>query len=156
MIRWLLYPLTIFCLVSLLVNLLMQDWADCGILSAVLAVVILAIILTELRHVKHREQWIAEMESLRGIDKCPISNDQLCDLFTFLDRPNSPACKSRLHESYGFLQDRGLEIELTLRWLTANGAKCDCEVIHNTSQRFGPDVGFEPADETNSLGESIT
>ena len=82
------------------------------------------------------------VKQIQGLDKCPISNDDLRRLFEYLNRPNPPECSRRLFETTGFLKSQGLMVEETLEWLNANGAKCDCEVIMNTSYRYGDEVGF--------------
>jgi len=146
MIRWLLYPLGIFFAVSLLANLATKDWSESLLMLGLFSATAVAIALIEWRDSIRTRELRAEFEALNGLEKCPITPDELRELFEFLDRPNPPVCNHRLSESYKFLQDRGLSIEQTLNWLNANGAGCDCEVIYNTSQRYGPDVGFETND----------
>lgn len=146
MIRWLLYPIGIFFFISLIANLATRDWPESLLMFQLFSAAAAAIVLYEWRDAVRARKTQAEFESLRGLGNCPIDRDQLRELFELLDRPNPPPCDHRLSETYVFLQDRGLPIDVTLKWLSANGAGCDCEVIYNTSQRYGAELGFEPTE----------
>ena len=151
MIRWLLYPLCIFFLISTIANLVTQDWSEALLVFCLFLTVAIILSIIEIRwnvwSKKHREQ----LDELRGLEHCPISSNDLRELFCFLDRPDPPPCRKRLCETFEFLQRNELELEKTLMWLEANGAGCDCEVIFNTAQKYGPDVGFEPFDDSDPV-----
>ena len=83
-------------------------------------------------------------DSIPGL---PISNEQLKELFDYLDRPNPPPCTHTFKETAEFLKSKNLPIEATLIWLGENGAGCDCEVIFNTEAEWGEQVGRVPPDE---------
>ena len=130
-------------IVSLVVNLSAFDWRDSLVAAAVLIVTCSGIVWNRHRTSVAQRQWLHESALLKGLKNCPISNNQLCDLFNYLNRPNPPECSRRLRETHEYLKTRSLPIERTLKWLNANGAGCDCEVIMNTAQAYGPGVGFE-------------
>jgi hypothetical protein len=77
----------------------------------------------------------------------PVAYDALAALFTYWNRPNPRPCSHRLAETTAFLESHNLPIERTLRWLKANGAYCDCEVILNVAYRWGVRVGWNAEDE---------
>ena len=138
------YPLFVLTSLSAIVHTVAGNWDN-----VIAAAIILLICATLIKFVWWREsvatrKFHSELQNLEGLDKCPISRQQLRELFEFLDRTNPEPCTLRLKESYAFLQERGLEIEQTLKWFHANGAKCDCEVIMNTADRYGEEIGFEP------------
>ena len=143
-IKMVCYPLFVLMSLSVIVQMVAGTWDN-----LVVAAIISATCATLIKFVWWREsvaarKFYSELQKLEGLDKCPISRQQLRELFEFLDRPNPEPCTLRLKESYAFLQERGLEIEQTLKWFLANGAKCDCEVIMNTANRYGEEIGFEP------------
>ena len=138
------YPLFVLASLSAIAHTVLGTWDN-----LVVAAIISATCATLIKFVWWREsvatrKFHSELQNLEGLDKCPISRQQLRELFEFLDRTNPEPCTLRLKESYAFLQERGLEIEQTLKWFLANGAKCDCEVIMNTADRYGEEIGFEP------------
>ena len=133
--------------ISVAVNAAAFKWDNTLAALGILLCALSGIAVINWRIRSKRRIWLERMAELQGLDKCPISHDDLRALFEFLNRPNPPECRRRLCETYEFLESRNLEVEGTLDWLNANGAKCDCEVIMNTSYRFGFDVGFSPADE---------
>ena len=143
-IKFVCYPLFVLESLATIAHTVVGNWnvaAQTAIISAVCA--------TLIKFVWWRESVAArkfhsELQELEGLDKCPISQSQLRELFEFLDRPNPEPCTLRLNESYAFLQERSLEIKQTLNWFLANGAKCDCEVIMNTADRYGEEIGFKP------------
>jgi hypothetical protein len=71
----------------------------------------------------------------------PIPKADLKALFDYLDRPDPPACTHTLKETIEFLKSRNLDVEKTIAWCRENGGHCDCEVIFNVEENFGPLVG---------------
>ena len=147
MFRWFLYPLGLLFAVSLVANLLTQDWDESKLMFGLLVGCASIIGLFEWRDSIRWNKVKKEFVALEGLENCPITNEQLLSLFQFLDRPDPPPCTHRMDEAYCFLNQNGLEIEQTLKWLNANGAGCDCEIIFNTAMRYGEEVGFEPESE---------
>ena len=152
--KFILYPLSILMAISLAINVVAQrwDWENILCASGIILFSVTTIALINLRIRSKRRKWLERVSELQGLEKCPISSGELRELFEFLDRPNPPECRRRLYETHDFLESRNLEIEGMLEWLHANGAKCDCEVIMNTSDRYGSDVGFSTVDESANAG----
>ena len=145
--KFVLYSLGMLMTISVVINAVAFKWDNVLGALAILLCALSGIAIINWRLRFKRRIWRERMAELQGLDKCPISHDDLRELFEFLDRPNQPECRRRLFETYEFLESRTLEVDGMLDWLNANGAKCDCEVIMNTSDRFGFDVGFSPVDE---------
>lgn len=82
-----------------------------------------------------------------AIPGLPIANEDLRALFDCLDQENPQPCTHTFKETIAFLNSRNLPVEPTIRWLNANGAGCDCEVIYNTENEWGELVGREPFQE---------
>ena len=150
--RFILYPLGILFLVSFFINAIALDWTDTIIAFGMVLGISALLSLIECRTRLRRRKWLVRCAELKGLEQCPISHRDLRELFEYLNRPNPPRCRLRLHETYEFLDRRSLPTETMLEWLYANGAKCDCEVIMNTSCRFGDEVGFTPVDDTPTAG----
>jgi hypothetical protein len=83
-------------------------------------------------------------------DLPPISRADLKALFDHLDKPDPVPCTHTFKETTAFLKNQGLPVEATLKWLRANGAACDCEVIFNTDAEWGEWSGRLPSDEDDS------
>jgi len=66
----------------------------------------------------------------------PMPQQDLRDLFDYLDRPNTPPCDHTLRLTTEFLQQRSLEVERVVVWLREHGGYCDCEVIANVEDEF--------------------
>ncbi len=139
-----LLPLILLCIASVLVNMWTLDWDDVLAAGSVGAVASLLFAFFELRERKARSRWHERLDQLEGLEHCPLPHDQLGELFTWLDRPNPPACTNRFVETAQFLHEQSLPVDSTIDWLQANGAGCDCEVIYNTADRYGKKIGFEP------------
>jgi hypothetical protein len=58
---------------------------------------------------KLKSWWGKRDRELR--DSIPMPNDQLRDLFAFLDREAAPPCDHTLRETISFLRGRNLDIE---------------------------------------------
>ena len=144
--RFILYPLGALFIVSFFVNAIALDWGDTVFALGMVLVISAVLSLIEYRTRLRQRKWLTRCAELNGLERCPISHKDLRELFEYLNRPNPPRCSLRLRETYEFLDRRSLPIETMLEWLHANGAKCDCEVIMNTSCRFGDEVGFTPVD----------
>jgi hypothetical protein len=71
----------------------------------------------------------------------PMSRSDLKDLFDWLDRDGAPPCDHTLRETTEFLKGRNLDPARIIPWLNEYGGYCDCEVIYNVEQEFGPLVG---------------
>jgi len=86
--------------------------------------------------------WKArEQEQL--VASIPMSHENLRALFDLLDRENAPPCDHTLKETIEFLRERSLDVDRVLAWLREYGGYCDCEVIYNVDDKFGPIVGRE-------------
>jgi hypothetical protein len=70
-----------------------------------------------------------------------MSHHDLRDLFDFLDRHDAPPCDHTLRKTVDFLKNRKIDSEKILPWLREHGGYCDCEVIFNVEDKFGPIVG---------------
>jgi len=46
-----------------------------------------------------------------------------------------------LRETIQFLEKKKLSVELVVTWLRKHGGYCDCEVIYNVEEKFGPIIG---------------
>jgi len=79
-----------------------------------------------------------ERERERQETSIPIPKGDLKALFDWLDRPNCPPCDHTLKETAEFLRSRNLDVDKTVAWLRENGGYCDCEVIYNVEDEFGP------------------
>jgi hypothetical protein len=92
----------------------------------------------------HKEElkkaW-KEQERQKLIASIPMPQQDLRDLFDYLDRENPPPCNHTLHETIEFLKKRGLDPERIVPWLREHGGYCDCEVIFNVDDKFGEIVG---------------
>lgn len=82
-----------------------------------------------------------EQEKQKLIASIPIPHVDLKELFDFLDRPNPPPCDHTLRETLQFLEKKKLSAERIVPWLQEYGGYCDCEVIFNVEEKFGPIVG---------------
>ena len=149
-----LYVLAPLMALSTIVGLVKGDAEHFWLALRIFVSMCCVIAFIEWRKMNRRRRWLEEAAALHGLDKCPISKAQLCELFEYLNRPNPPACSNRLNETFHFLEGRGWKAERTIRWLHANGAKCDCEVIMNTSYHYGDEVGFYPGDYEEADSES--
>jgi hypothetical protein len=87
-----------------------------------------------------KKAW-KHQEHQKLLDSIPMSHNDLRDLFDFLDRPDPPQCDHTLRETISFLTRRNLAVEPIVSWLRENGGYCDCEVIYNVDNAFGPMVG---------------
>jgi hypothetical protein len=82
-----------------------------------------------------------EQERQKLIASIPMPQQDLRDLFDYLDRENPPPCVHTLLETLEFLKERGLDAEHIVPWLREHGGYCDCEVIFNVDDEFGEIVG---------------
>ncbi len=74
-------------------------------------------------------------------DNPPISRSDLKALFDYLDRDRTVPCTHTFKETTAFLEERGLPVDETIKWLQNNGGGCDCEVILNTDATWGEWAG---------------
>jgi hypothetical protein len=77
-----------------------------------------------------------------------ISNDDLRDLFEYLDRANMAGyeCDHTFALTEEFLRYRDIAAEQVIKWLAENGAGCDCEVMMNTASQWAEIVGYQSPD----------
>jgi hypothetical protein len=87
-----------------------------------------------------KKAW-KQQERQKLIDSIPMPQQDLRDLFDYLDREGAPPCDHTFRETVGFLQKRGLDVERVVAWLREYGGYCDCEVIFNVDDKFGEIVG---------------
>jgi hypothetical protein len=87
-----------------------------------------------------KKAW-KEQERQKLIASIPIPQQDLRDLFDYLDRENPAPCDHTLRETLEFLKKRGLDAERIVPWLREHGGYCDCEVIFNVDDKFGEIVG---------------
>ena len=73
----------------------------------------------------------------------PLSKSALRELFAYLERGDAPACDHTLRGTLHFLAATKLDPELVLPWLHQHGGFCDCEVVLNVAETYGPIVGYE-------------
>jgi hypothetical protein len=89
-----------------------------------------------------KKQW-KEQQKQNLIKSMPLSKDKLRDLFEYLDKEDLPECDHTLINTQAFLRSNNLEEEKIVIWLREKGGYCDCEVLNNLVDEFGPIVGFE-------------
>jgi hypothetical protein len=87
-----------------------------------------------------KKAW-KEQERQKLIASIPMPQQDLRDLFDYLDRENPPPCDHTLRDTLEFLKKRGLDAERIVPWLREHGGYCDCEVIFNVDDKFGEIVG---------------
>jgi hypothetical protein len=92
------------------------------------------------RNQELKKAW-REQERAKLVDSIPIPHKDLRALFDFLDRENPPPCDRTLRETIQFLEERSLDVGHVVDWLREYGGYCDCEVIFNVHNTFGPIVG---------------
>ena len=144
MIRWILYPLVAFFAIASVANLVTGDVSEFLVLLGLLFISGGLLAIYEIFSSRRHQSRMAELKAWRGLARCPLGDEELRELFEYLDRPDPPPCSHRFLETAEFLRSRNIEVKPVVKWLLANGAGCDCEVIFNTAQRYGGDVGFEP------------
>lgn len=84
-----------------------------------------------------KKAWRQQQEK-KLVDSIPISQADLKELFNYLQRPGSPPCDSTLQDTIQFLEQKKLSVELVVQWLHEHGGHCDCEVVFNVEETFGP------------------
>ncbi|WCE05530.1 DUF2695 domain-containing protein [Pseudoxanthomonas sp. JBR18] len=77
---------------------------------------------------------IAERQRAETIASMPTSQDQLSQLFDYLDSALAVACDHSLKLTRQFLQTYGLPEATVIPWLGEHGGYCDCEVLANVEQ----------------------
>jgi uncharacterized protein DUF2695 len=87
-----------------------------------------------------KKAW-KEQERQKLIASIPMPQQDLRDLFDYLDRENPLPCDHTLRETLEFLKKRGLDAERIVPWLREHGGYCDCEVIFDIDDKFGEIVG---------------
>ena len=140
MIPTLLIFSTLF-LISAIYNLFYGDMPN---FTFALTLTLLLGALAGLLHLRDKRRGINRgkyLATLRGLDKLPIPKPSFKDLLEWLDHPDPPECTNTLRESAFYLDKHELPVESTLEWLKANGACCDCEVILNSDDKYGDEVG---------------
>jgi len=66
----------------------------------------------------------------------PMPQQDLRDLFDYLDQAELSPCDHTLRHTTEFLQRRSLAVEPVVPWLREHGGHCDCEVIANVEDKF--------------------
>ena len=87
-----------------------------------------------------KKAW-KQQERARLVASMPLAPQDLRDLLDHLDREDAPPCDHTLREAVEFLEKRELDVERVVAWLHEHGGYCDCEVIYNVGDTFGPIVG---------------
>jgi len=87
-----------------------------------------------------KKAW-REQQEKKLLYSIPISQADLKELFDYLERDDSPPCNSTLRDTIQFLEKKKLSVKLVVQWLHEHGGYCDCEVIYNVEEKFGPLVG---------------
>ena len=78
----------------------------------------------------------AQQQRGAAIVAMPISQDQLAQLFDYLDGALSAGCDRSLRLTRHFLQDHDLPEATIIPWLGEYGGFCDCEVLANVEQEW--------------------
>lgn len=79
---------------------------------------------------------IAERQRAEAVASMPISQDQLSQLFNYLDSALVVGCDHSLKLTRQFLQTYGLPEATVIPWLGEYGGYCDCEVLANVEQEW--------------------
>jgi hypothetical protein len=79
---------------------------------------------------------IAQRQRAEAVASMPISQDQLAQLFDYLDGALSAGCDHSLKLTRQFLQTNGLPEATIVPWLGEYGGYCDCEVLANVEQEW--------------------
>jgi len=87
-----------------------------------------------------KKAW-REKEEQKRLDSIPISQADLKELFDYLEREDSPPCDNTLRDTIQFLEKKKINVELVVQWLRERGGHCDCAVIYDVEEEFGPTVG---------------
>ena len=87
-----------------------------------------------------KKAWRGQQEK-NLIDSIPIPQADLKELFDYLERPNSPPCDSTLQDTIQFLEKKKLSVVLVVQWLHEHGGYCDCAVVYDVEEKFGPLIG---------------
>ena len=83
-----------------------------------------------------KKAW-KEQERKKLIDSIPMPQQDLRDLFDYLDREETPPCDHTYKTTLEFLQKRSLDPARIVPWLQQHGGHCDCEVLANVESEFG-------------------
>jgi len=94
--------------------------------------------MNESDHKRDLKKAWKEQERQRLLASVPIPLTELHKLFDHLDRKDAPACDHTLRDTLTFLRSRGLEEPAIVAWLNEHGGFCDCEVLANVENTFGP------------------
>lgn len=79
---------------------------------------------------------IAQRQRTEAVASMPISQDQLAQLFDYLDGALSAGCDHSLKLTRQFLKTNGLPEATIVPWLGEYGGYCDCEVLANVEQEW--------------------
>jgi predicted house-cleaning NTP pyrophosphatase (Maf/HAM1 superfamily) len=79
---------------------------------------------------------IAKQKKAAAIAVMPICQNDLSDLFDYLDTALVVGCDHTLRLTSQFLQARELPEPAILAWLNEYGGYCDCEVLANVEQEL--------------------
>jgi hypothetical protein len=77
------------------------------------------------------------------VDSIPLPHADLNALFDYLDRDGCPPCDHSLRGTIQFLRERNLQMDPIVAWLREHGGYCDCEVLANVEETFGPLIDRE-------------
>lgn len=84
-----------------------------------------------------KKAW-RDQENQKLIASIPMSPEDLRELFDFLDRADVPPCDHTHRDTIQFLQKKKIDIDRVIPWLKEHGGYCDCEVLANVEDKFGP------------------
>ena len=77
---------------------------------------------------------IAKQQKAAALESMPISQNDLSDLFDYLDSALALGCDHTLRLTRHFLKSRELDEPAIVAWLNEYGGHCDCEVLANVEQ----------------------
>ena len=84
-----------------------------------------------------KKAW-REQENQKLLASIPMPKEDLKELFDYLDRSGAPACDHSHRDTIQFLEKKKLDVQCVIPWLRENGGYCDCEVLANLEDKFGP------------------
>jgi len=93
---------------------------------------------SETRRRKALVDALAQRKRAQAEAAMPLSKAALAGLFDHLDVALGAGCDHSLRFTRGYLQAHGLPEAVILPWLLDHGGGCDCEVLGNVEDAWGP------------------
>ena len=83
----------------------------------------------------------------------PFSHEDLRALFTHLDLVSTQQyeCDHTFRETRKTLEASSIALEPALKWLSEQGAGCDCEVMFNVAEKWGEIIDYRAPDSEADL-----